>query len=316
MHDIGVSAPEPVIALPAARDSWQAIVAHQALPPAPVRGDGLQLASSLPLGPFGATIDELKRRAEAGDPRAAKALAEGYRRCEFFTPPAGQQDLEKRAEDKTVNSLNFVDQIVDQVKESATRKGIKLPAMPKIDSLSVYQQQLKTEVDLAEACRGVERADASTWRTWYARAAELGEPDAELDYWQVALANASMASLDEIPRQKDIAASALQRSLSHGDPRALAAIGAVLEYGYFADPDPFLAHAYYFAASQAPNNDIASFPWASGGVFMRLATGSDTHTYLARRLRATALPLKPAQVLESEHIGAQLFASCCTGGHP
>jgi len=108
------------------------------------------------------------------------------------------------------------------------------------------------------------------------------------------------------------AADDLDRALAAGDPRALGAIAEVFRIGYYDEPDPFMAHAYYFAASLAPNAPIETIPWTGTG-FLRLTSGNDTSTYYRRWLATTASSLDPAAVAESERIGATLYANCCGG---
>jgi hypothetical protein len=298
------------------RDPWQAVVVAHGKRPAVRRETAALAMPELPPGPFGATIDELKRRADAGDARAAGALADGYRRCEYFQPPQDQADLEKRAEDRVVFQLDLADQLIGQVKDAAAKQGVELGEIPEVDSVSAYEQQLTAETDLAAACRGVDAIQAADWLSWYGRAAELGDTEAELGYWGSALSRVWLGLLDELPHRKAVAAAALQSSLSRGDWRALAAIGAITEGGYYVEPDPFFAHAYYFAALQGPNDDIAQLPWLDGGGLMRLFSGNDIHSYLAQRMRTTAAALTSAQVAEAERIGAVLYARCCTGRRP
>jgi hypothetical protein len=293
------------------RDSWQRIVDRGA-------GSSRSTVSRarpgiLPAGPFGANVDELKRRAGEGDAGAAKALAEGYRRCESYVPPRDHANLEKRVEDGTVAQLNLIDQLVDQANEKARQRG-EAKRIAEQASTPAYQAEMKAEQEMAEACDGVDTGDAKKWVDWYARAAELGDISAELGYWWVAFSQADIVPLDELQREKIAAANYVQDALSRGDWRALAAIGSILQVGYYGDPDPFLAHAYAFAASQAAVADITILPWMSGALRMRIAAGNDTQIYLQRMLQRTAMTLDPQQIAQSEQMGAALYASCCAGG--
>lgn len=289
---------------------WPAI-AHRDVS-APTKPPPKRASQPLPSGPFGAMIDELKRRAIAGDASAALALGKGYRDCEFYQPPKDQAELEQRVEDSTVQNLNLLDQVVDQVKRRAAEAGAPPPPIPHVDSMDVYHERMQTEVAEGEKCAGVVHADAEHWRGWYGQAAALGDEDAMLAYWEIAFSNEEIASLDELREEKSLAASYLERAYESGDPRALAAIASVYRAGYYAYPDPFMAHAYFFAASQAANAPIETLPWVGGGL-ARLGTGSDTSTYYTFGLRQTAAELDASEIAQAEQLGATLYAQCCGG---
>lgn len=266
-----------------------------------------------PEGPFGATIDELKRRAETGDASAALALAKGYRECEYYQPPKDDAELDQRVEESTASSLSLYDQIVDQVKERAAQNGVDPPKIPKVESMQVYHEHMKSETEQRDRCRGVQVADARQWRDWYGRAAALGDIEAEIGYWNFAFQRASVVPLDEVRDIKADAADYLDRALAAGDPRALGAIAEVFRGGYYDEPDPFMAHAYYYAASLAPSAPIETIPWTGTGL-LRLTSGNDTASYYGRWLATTASALDPAARVEAERLGASLYASCCGGG--
>ncbi|MEP7043031.1 MAG: hypothetical protein ABI843_08200 [Dokdonella sp.] len=294
------------------RDAWSSIVASHTRTNLTARADARSASASqtqpeLPVGPFGAHIGELKRRVEAGDATAAKALAEGYRRCEFFQAPRDQAEIEKRAEDTTVFQLGAL----DQVKRQAAEQGIDVGKLADIAPLPVYRAHLQSETDKAENCRGVDTTDARAWVDWQARAAELGDADAQLGYWQAVFNRADVYPLDELRRRKEAAAAYLQQAFARGDWRALVAIGEVLEMGYFAEPDPYSAHAYYFAAAQAPSSDISVLPWISGMPFEGLEIGRDTRALLQQSLQRTAALLDAGQIALAEQSGVALFAGCC-----
>jgi hypothetical protein len=295
-----------------ARDRWAELVHHDRAARRNAKPEPHASFPALPDGPFGATIDALKRRAEVGDASAALALANGYRDCEYYQPPKDDAELNARAEEQTAGSLSAYDQIVDQVKERAAQNGVDPPKIPKVETMDVYDKTLKAEREHRDRCSGVPPADARQWRDWYGRAAALGDVKAQVGYWNFAFQHASVEPLDEVRREKADAATYLDRALAAGDPRALGAIGQVFLSGYYDDPDPFMAHAYFFAASLAPNAPIETVPWTGTGL-LRLWSGSDTATYYGRSLAATAKDLDPAAVAESERIGAALYANCCGG---
>ena len=295
------------------RDAWQDIVRRSVpakVAEAPARID----RSPLPDGPFAANIAELERRADNGDPGAAFALAKGFRACRFYTPPKDQAELQQRAEDEAVNTLSLSDQLGDFVQQKAREKGITLPApIPKADSMKTYGAALAAETTLDANCRGVARADVDQWLTWYAKAAALGDPDAQVGYWREAFQDADITPLKDLQQMKAESAAALQQAVARGDWRALAAIGQVFESGYYDDPDPFMAHAYFFAAAQAPDQDIAVLPWMADAGIASLFSGGRTQIFLSRQLAATASSLDAEQLAQSEQLGAQLYAQCCAG---
>ena len=294
------------------RDGWSGIVAHH-VKSTPSSTGAAATAANLPLGPFGINVDELKRRADRGDAQAAKALAVGFHRCRFFEPPKTQVELEQRAEDRTVTGLNLVDQIVDQAKAAARKQNVDIGELPEVDAVTAYEQQLAAETDLAANCNGVDTTEAQGWFTWYQRAAELGDAEAELGYWHIAFDVGDLSSLDEMPHRKNVAATSLQRALSRGDWRALVAIGLVVERGYLAVPDPFDAYAWFYAASLASAEDIAVLPWLTNSPLVRLTVGNDTQAYVAGLLVRTARSLDATQIAAAERVGHERFARCCSG---
>jgi hypothetical protein len=155
-------------------------------------------------------------------------------------------------------------------------------------------------------------ADAEHWRGWFGQAAALGDEDAMLAYWHIAFVAESEASFAGLGEEKALAAAYLERAYESGDPRALAAIAEVYRAGYYADPDPFMAHAYFFAAAQSANAPILTLPWIQGGLEL-LGTGSDTATYYAIGLRQTGAMLDAAEIAGAERLGASLYAQCCGG---
>jgi hypothetical protein len=293
------------------QDAWQDI-ARSTASVAPKTAQSHPIRASLPTGPFAANVAELKRRAGDGDAAAALALAKGFRDCQFYVPPKNQADLQQRVEDRTVSSLNFNDQLVDFAKQHAKAAGIDPNKVQNVDAMTAYHAELNAETETSAKCTGVDIAEARKWSDWYARAAALGDPEAELGYWHVVVHDAEVVSLETLKEHKAEAATDLQQALARGDARALAAIGEILMAGWYAEPDAYTAHAYYFAASQMPNADIASLPWFGGGLTL-LFTGRDTQTYFSLSLRRTAATLDAQQIATSEALGAEIYARCCGG---
>jgi hypothetical protein len=269
-------------------------------------------SAPLPEGPFGASVAELKRRAADGDAAAALALAKGFRDCQFYVPPKDRADLRQRVEDHTAHSLDFGDQLVNFAKQHAKEAGIDPDTVKNVDTMTAYRAQLDAETELGAKCAGVDIAEARKWSDWYAQAAKLGYPEAELGYWRVVVDDAEIVPLETLREHKADAVAGLQQELARGDARALAAIAEILMAGWFVEPDPYAAHAYYFAASQMPNADMTSLPWFRGG-FSLLFTGRDTQTYFALSLRRTAASLDEQQIAASEALGAEIYARCCGG---
>jgi hypothetical protein len=209
--------------------------------------------------------------------------------------------------------LNFVDQIVDQAKSIAEKQSQHIDNPPQIPVTSVYQGNLSAGQEQIRQCTGVDTKVAKNWLAWQQRAAALGNPEAELTYWQLVLQRADALDLQGIVQDKQIAITALQNSLSRGDSRALAAIGEVLEDGMFAEPDPYLAYAHFYAASQAPYADMNSLPWIGGNFMSMLMWGSNTQRYLQQHLDSNGSSLNAAQQLAAQQLGADLFRQCCQG---
>lgn len=269
--------------------------------------------AGLPSGPFGHNIPELKRLADTGDADAAYALAKGYRACEFFVPPKDSTEVAQRAEDSTVMQLNVVDQIVDQATSAAKKQGKSIGKVPEIPALSVYQENLRASQEQIRQCADVDVNAAKDWMNWQRRAAELGNPEAELTFWLSVLQHADGLSLEDLIQDKQVAIAALQDAVSRGDPRALVAIGEVLEDGMFAEPDPYLAYAYFYAASQAPYANINTLPWVGQGFLQLLTAGRNTQQYVQRHLDRTGSSLSAAQQLAAQQLGLDLFRKCCQG---
>ena len=269
--------------------------------------------AQLPSGAFGHNISELKRLADAGNGDAAYALAKGYRACEFYVPPKSNAEVAKRAEDSTVMQLSLVDQIVDQVKSAAAKQGKSIGKVPQIPVLPAYQDNLRASQEQVRQCTGVDTNVAKNWMDWQRRAAELRNPEAELTFWHSVLERADVSSLEDLVQDKQVAIAALRDAVARGDPRALMAIGEVLEDGLFAEPDPYLAYAYFYAASQAPYASINTLPWIGQGIFQLLAEPSNTQQYVQQRLNRTSSSLSAAQQLDAQQLGLELFRQCCQG---
>jgi len=295
---------------PTRADAWASIDAHHGGAHAKTPAATGSSAAPLPAGPFGKNVAELRRRVDAGDAAAAMTLANGYRRCRFFTPSQNPRELEKRAEDKTVMQLGFYDQLVRKAKE----KGVDTAKIPDVDAMQAYRGVLQAEVDLDTECRDADAGASKDWRAWLAKAAELGDVEARLEYWSEMVSQAKITPPDVLVRDKHDAANYLRDVLASGDWRALAATASVLEQGLYAEPDPFAAHAYYFAAAKAPTGHLDELPWLRGNGFLAGTFGNDTRMWLDARLRATAQSLTQDQRREAEQRGFDLYRRCCSGG--
>jgi hypothetical protein len=286
--------------------AWTAIVRKNA-PTPPASTTQVAGTSPLPGGPFGRNVDALKQRAAAGDVAAARALVDGFRRCRFYQPPSDGDSIARRAENDAVNGLSLGDQIVDQLKE----KGVDTAAIPQPATMDVYNDALKRETALDADCRDVDHGEAEHWLDWYARAAALGDRDARIGYVTEILHAAEVESYATLRQQKADAAVFLQQAFEDGDPRALDAIAFAFRNGLYGEPDPFLAYAYDYAASLAPDADSSTLPWATG--LARLAVGSSTQRYYTSMLRVSVTPLDPDRIEDAKALGQALYAQCCGG---
>jgi TPR repeat protein len=219
----------------------------------------------------------------------------------------------KRAEDTTVTQLGVVDQIVDQVKSAAQKQGKTIGKVPEIPVLPAYQANLQASQNQVRECTGVDSNAARDWMDWQRRAAELRNPDVELTFWHSVLERADGRSLEDLVQDKQVAIAALQDAVARGDPRALMAIGEVLENGLFAEPDPYLAYAYFYAAAQAPYANIDTLPWIDHGIFQLLAVGTNTQQYVQQNLDRTSSGLSASQQLAAQQFGLALYQQCCQG---
>ena len=275
--------------------------------------DPSKYKAELPAGPFGRNVADLKQLADAGNADAAYALAKGFRGCEFFVPPKTDAEATQRAEDATVMQLNLVDQIVDQVKSAAQKQGTRIDKIPEVPVQPALQENLRAGQEQVRQCTDVDAKAAKDWLNWQRRAAELGNVEAELAYWHLLLQNADVIKLEDLVQDKQVAIAALQDAFSQGDARALIAIGDALENGLFAEPDPYLAYAYFFAATQSPYADIGTLPWIGNNFFARLASGSNTQQLLQQQLNRVGSTLSPSQQLSAQQLGVDLFLQCCQG---
>jgi TPR repeat protein len=263
----------------------------------------------LPLGPFGVNVAELERRANAGDSRAAKALADGYEDCRGFRPPDSAAEVARRAEETTASSLDLFEQIRGQLNVIARDNDLEEIPAPSVGA--TYANVLAKRWSRIERCTGVDPKAAEDGYAWYTRAVELGDDDASLDYWRKVLLHANMQRLEHVPRERDLAVSAAARVLAKGDPRALVAIGEMLHQGFFTAPDAFHAYAYVSAATQASAGFLAS-PSNRPGMF-GIHAGESMSGLLSRMLARYAAALDPQQRAEAERVGAELYARCCDG---
>lgn len=261
----------------------------------------------LPLGPFGSNVAELERRANAGDARAAKALADGYKDCRGFQPLADAADVAEQAEEATARSLDLLEQIRGQLNVIAREHDVDEIPEPSVDA--AYSNILARRWSRIERCTGVDPQAAENWYAWYTRAVELGDVEASLEYWREVLKNANLQRVAEVPRERNLAVSAAARVLAKGDPRALVAIGEMLDAGFFTQPDAFHAYAYVFAATQASPGYLAS-PTNRPSLF-GLRAGETMGDLLPRMLTRFGATLDPQQRAEAERVGAELYARCC-----
>jgi hypothetical protein len=271
----------------------------------------IERSAQLPSGAFGPNVEILKQLAD-NDADAAYMLAQGYQDCEFFVAPK-DESAAAQAESSTVMQLGIMDQVIDQAKEAANHAGTSLGAIPEPPVQSIYEENLDAVQKQTRECAGVDKNAARDWMTWQRRAAELGNPDAELKFWQSLREDADARSLEELIQDKRVAEAALRDSLSHGDARALIAMGVAFDVGLFSDPDPFSAYAYFFAASQAPSADTSTLPWIGQNVFQLLSVGSNTQQYLQRTMDRIGSNLSPAQQLAAQRLGLTLYQQCCQG---
>jgi TPR repeat protein len=209
--------------------------------------------------------------------------------------------------------LDVVDQFVDQVKSAAEKQGKNIGKVPEIPVLPAYQENLRASQNQVRECTGVDSNAARDWMDWQRRAAELRNPKAELTFWHSVLERADGRSLEDLVQDKQVAIAALQDAISRGDPRALMAIGEVLEDGLFAEPDPYLAYAYFYAAAQAPYANIDTLPWIGHGIFQLLAEGRNTQQYVQQNLDRASSALSTSQQLAAQQFGLELYQRCCQG---
>ncbi|QBB72219.1 hypothetical protein ELE36_18635 [Pseudolysobacter antarcticus] len=298
-----------------ARDGWQKIVAQHSSQVQRGMAPGASAATrtELPSGPFGRNVASLEQLADAGNADAAYALAQDFRACQYFVPPKNAAEVERGAEERTVAQFEATDQLIDQLKITAKKQRGDLGDIPEIPVKPVYQENLDAAQQQISRCTGVDSRDAKNWKDWQTRATELGNRDAQLGYWLVMLQDADVTRPADLVRQKQLAITALQSALSAGDPRALAAIGEVLDDGLFAEPNEFLAYAYFHAASQVPYAAIGTLPWVGNHFMTTLNYGSTTEGYFQQHLSHTGAGLSPIQQLAAQQLGIELFAQCCRG---
>lgn len=298
------------------REDWQRIVASLSTRSVPVKRSPqteaieAQRKAALPPEPFGAHVAELEALADAGNADAAQALADGLEYCRFFVPASDEAGLAKQAEDRTVFQLGIADQLIDRARKAAEqqRKRVDIPEVP---SLPVYQSNLAALKEQAQRCAGVDaRTAQDRLPQWRQRAAELGNRTAELSYWKRVLERADVDSYSDLMQAKQTAALALQRAYASGDARALAAIGVTYAEGLFADPDPYRAYAYFYAASQMPDADIQTLPWMGKGLFGE-AMGRRTHEYFSWQFAQLGAALSDEQRQSAQVWGRDLYAQCC-----
>ena len=295
----------------AASDAWQRLVANGGTRTDARDADaGHRIAATpLPTGPFGASVAQLEQLAQAGNAAAAAALAQGFRDCQFFRPATSEQEATAQVEDAAARELAFTDQLADEVQRIAAQQG-KQVDIPRDSARAALQRQLQAQHEQSVRCTGVDPDAARNWPFWAQRAAQLGDLDAELSFWQLMIQHADVSTPDELVAQKRIALDALQDALHRGDPRALAAIGKTLALGLFAEPDPYAAYAYLSAAAQAPTADSSTLPWLNA--WHNLFVGGNTHNYLERELRDLEASLSTSQRIDAREAGLLLYQRCCS----
>lgn len=204
---------------------------------------------SLPSGPFGANIAQLQERADGGDADAAAAMLAGVRRCLYYVPPADTAEIEQRAQDNTVFQLGLTDQVVAQLRQKIDSAGGDATQIRGPETKPLFAANLTNETRRAAECAGAGAIGRSDVLHWLSRATDLGDLEAQLEYWREAF-NAPEVPLGDLHKVRGRGVQGLHRALDDGDWRALAAISELLEQGYLARPDPAMAYAYGYAALQ------------------------------------------------------------------
>lgn len=265
----------------------------------------------LPAGTFGEQFEALRRLAEAGSGEAARLLYDGLEKCRGV-PAAGDQNalLDTAARHADVQ-LQLVDQVVQKAKDAAAARGGAL-VMPEVPTGAVFEEALHQLRERAVECEGAPRFDIDASMALLERAAILGDADAQLRYANESLRSTggSISVAAEAARRKPLVRDMLAHSLKHGDWRALAVLGDMLSIGYFTDPDPAAAYAYFYAARQAPDASGSRLPWASGPTLMFFG---DAAAELDADMARLAARLTPEEITLAQGAGLALYTRCCMG---
>lgn len=242
----------------------------------------------LPAGPIGTTYAELVRRADAGDGRAAMALARTLALCESYV----EEEREVLEEDLVTFAAN-VEDTPDPAGGASSRDRFVELAVGAIDIR-------------AATCPGIDAlgiADRAAERErWFALGLQLGDPAALVE-------EADAMIRKKYPRRADIVDNAeelralrpqamamLQRAASQGEPTALLRTSAAHRSGDLAERDPVAAYAYLLAYRAGPPAD---------GV---------PALFLGNAERHLSAGLTPEQIEAAQARAEQIRAACCGEG--
>lgn len=257
-----------------------------AAPPAPAASAPATLNDTpLPAGPIGTTYAELVRRAEAGDGRAAMALARTLALCESYV----EEEREVLEEDLVTFAANVQD-TPDPAGGASSRDRFVELAVGAIDIR-------------AATCPGIDAlgiADRTAERErWFALGLQLGHPAALVE-------EADAMIRKKYPRRADIVDNAeelralrpqamamLQRAAAQGEPTALLRTSAAHRSGDLAERDPVAAYAYLLAYRAGPPAD---------GV---------PALFLGNAERHLSAGMTPEQIQAAQARAEQIRAACC-----
>jgi hypothetical protein len=263
-------------------------------PPAPAASSANGAASPagrppdapLPDGPIGTTYAELVRRAEAGDGRAAMAIARALALCK------GYVDDERGAlEDELVDLLA-------KAEDTPVRAGGR--------SSDHFIDMATGVIDMRETtCAGIDalgiQDPVAERKRWLALGLERGDPAALVEEAHAMMRTTYPRRVDIVSHAEELrllrphAMAMLQRAAAQGEPVALLRMASALRQGDLAQRDPVAAYAYMLAYRAGP---------PAAGVPGRLLDNLD---------RQLSTNLSPAELAAARIRAEHIRAACCGG---
>lgn len=235
-------------------------------------------------------------------PAAARAIAQAWEEC-WNHVPIEFEELNRRVERSVESRQRFLAELLAQLPESEETREI-IDRYAAIDPKTMRDESRREFLARQVLCAGTEDVQAQArFRAetdWWRRAARLGDRAARFRFLDEAFGNGVYAGrARQIAADKQLILEILAERLAWRDLVVLDSIARMVAEGWFAEPDPQLAHAWRRAAQRALDApDLAGWTLALDTAEVH-AQLSHVLEFNSRRSREA---LSPEQRAEAERL--------------